>query len=414
MSVPSDPRRRAADPLAPGDPLMPGDPAGSPDSRAGSGVRPSRVPPADAPSAAAPVGLVPFTEIQRAAERLHGVVLRTPLLPFGPPLPADPLGRTRAYLKPESLQPIGAFKLRGAYNAIASLPPERRAAGVVAHSSGNHARGVSRAALLLGVRAVIVMPTGAPAVKVAGVRADGAEIVFVGASSEERAERAAELARQDGMSLVPSYDHPAIIAGQGTVGLEIAEQLAELDARPRQGSGGPLRERMEPASAKLAGSPPVTVLVPVGGGGLASGIVVAVKALLPQARIVGVEPALAADARDSVRAGRVVRWEPELVARTSADGMRTVALSPLTFAHLARYVEDIVTVEEIEIARAMARAAREARLVLEPSGATALAAWLFHSSELPEEGRVVCVLSGGNVDPDRYSSMLREGEAAGA
>ena len=362
---------------------------------------------AGSPSPAAePVALVPLEEVRRAAERLRGVVLRTPLLPFGPPLPADPLGRTRAWLKAESLQPMGAFKLRGAYNAIASLPRETRAAGVVAHSSGNHARGVSRAARLLAVRAVIVMPTGAPAIKVAGVRADGAEIVFVGASSEERAERAAELAQRHGMALIPSYDHPAIIAGQGTVGLEIAEQVAELAAPPQPAGGGPPGESGEAAR--------VTVLVPVGGGGLASGICVALKSLLPDARVFGVEPALAADAQDSIRSGRIVRWEPQLVARTSADGMPTVALSPLTFAHLARYLEDIVTVTEIEIARAMARAAREARLVLEPSGATALAAWLFHSSVLPAEGPVVCVLSGGNVDPDRYSSMLRDGEAAGA
>jgi threonine dehydratase len=367
----------------------------------------------DAATEAERVALVPFAEIERAAERVRGVVVRTPLLPFGPPLPSDPLGGTRAYLKPESLQPIGAFKLRGAYNAIASIPPERRAAGVVAHSSGNHARGVSRAARLLGVRAVIVMPTGAPTVKVGGVREDGAEIVFVGPASEERAEKAAELARQDGMSLIPSYDDPAIIAGQGTVGLEIVEQLAELDRRPRPGSPRPPGEPVETASEELARGTPVTVLVPVGGGGLASGIAVAVKALLPETRIFGVEPAVAADARDSLRAGRIVRWDPELVARTSADGMRTVALSALTYAHLARYLEDIVTVEEIEIAAAMARAAREARLVLEPSGATALAAWLFHASELPVDGRVVCVLSGGNVDAERYSSMLREGEAAG-
>ncbi len=154
----------------------------------------------------------------------------------------------------------------------------------------------------------------------------------------------------------------------------------------------------------------MTVVVPVGGGGLASGIGVAVKSLLPLARIVGVEPALAADARDSIRAGRIVRWDAELVARTSADGMRTVALSPLTFAHLTRYLDDIVTVEEIEIAAAMARAARDARLVLEPSGATALAAWLFHSSDLLAEGRVVCVLSGGNVDPEGYASMIGQAE----
>ncbi len=398
MTPPPDPPRGATrDPVAVGD--APED-ALETDLDAHAAVEQTRT-----RSSAKPGPLVQLEEIRRAAERLRGVVLRSPLLPFGPPLPDDALGRTRAYLKAENLQPIGAFKLRGAYNAIASLPRERRAAGVVAHSSGNHARGVSRAARLLGVRAVIVMPTGAPAVKVAGVREDGAEIVFVGASSEERAERAAELADRAGMSLIPSYDDPAIIAGQGTIGLELLEQLAEIDAVPPDRPTGPPAQTLEAQS--------VTVLVPVGGGGLASGIGVAVKSLVPGARIFGVEPALAADAREAIRSGRIVRWDPELVARTSADGMRTVALSPLTFAHLARYLDGILTVEEIEIAAAMARAAREARLVLEPSGATALAAWLFHSSELPPDGRLVCVLSGGNVDPERYASLLREGEAGG-
>lgn len=335
--------------------------------------------------------LVTLDDIRAAAAGLAGIIVRTPLLPFGPPLPGHPLGHPRAFLKPENLQPIGAFKLRGAYHTLASLTPEERARGVVTHSSGNHAQGVARAARLLGIRAVIVMPSDAPAVKVAGVRADGGEIDVVGPAGEDRIRRADELAARHGLVLIPSYDDARIIAGQGTVGLEIAEQLGELwDA-----------------------TGPVTVLVPIGGGGLSSGVATAVRALRRDATILGVEPELAADARDSLRAGRVVRWDPALTGRTSADGMRASALGSLTFAHLHAYLDGVVTVSEDEIARAMVRAARGARMVLEPSGATTLAAWLFHGDELPADGPVVAVLSGGNVDPSTYAELIAAGEAAG-
>ncbi|MGC8634384.1 MAG: threonine ammonia-lyase [Candidatus Limnocylindrales bacterium] len=343
--------------------------------------------------------VVTLDAIRAAAEVLEGVIVRTPLLPFGPPLDGDPRGRTRAWLKPESLQPIGAFKLRGAYYNIATLPPERRAAGVVAHSSGNHAQGVARAARLLGVRAVIVMPSDAPAVKVERVRADGAEIVVVGPSSEERAERAAEIARAEGLSLVAPYDDAATITGQGTIGVEIAEQLAAIEAGPA-------------AAPRPAGR--LTVLVPVGGGGLASGVSVAIKSLRPDATVLGVEPALAADARDSLAQGRIVSWPAEQVGRTIADGQRAAHIGQIPFGLLRRYLDGILVVSEDEIVRSMVRASREARLVLEPSGATALAAWLFHAEELPAAGPVVCILTGGNVDPARYEALLARGAAAGA
>jgi threo-3-hydroxy-L-aspartate ammonia-lyase len=335
--------------------------------------------------------LVSIEEIRAAAAGLAGVVVRTPLLPFGPPLEGDPRGRPRAFLKPESLQPIGAFKLRGAYHALVSLTAEQRARGVVTHSSGNHAQGVARAARLLGIRAVVVMPDDAPAVKVAGVRADGAEIDVVGPAGEARIARADELAEREGLVLIPSYDDPRIIAGQGTAGLEIAEQLLDL--------------------GYVDG--PATVLVPIGGGGLSSGVATAVRALRPDATILGVEPELAADARDSLREGRIVRWDPALTGRTSADGMRSSSLGRLTFAHLQARLDGVLTVSETEIARAMVRAARGARLVLEPSGATTLAAWLFHDAELPPRGPVVALLSGGNVDPDVYAELLAVGIAAG-
>jgi threonine dehydratase len=347
-------------------------------------------------------GDVTLEAVRAAAEVIRGVVVRTPLLPFGRPEDGDAFGRTRAWLKPESLQPIGAFKLRGAFFNIATLSAERRAAGVVAHSSGNHAQGVARAARLLGVRAVIVMPSDAPLVKVERVREDGAEIVFVGPSSEERAERAAELARVEGLSMVAPYDDAATITGQGTIGLEIVEQLAALDGR---GPAGADRAR--------TGEAPFTVLVPVGGGGIAAGVAVAVKSLRPDAVVIGVEPELAADARDSMIRGEIVTWTAEEMSRTIADGQRTTSIGRIPFALFRRYLDGIVTVAEDEIARAMVRASREARLVLEPSGATTLAAWLFHADELPSAGRVVCILSGGNVDPARYEELLARGIAAG-
>ncbi len=343
----------------------------------------------DAPS------LVTLDDVRRAARRLRGVTLRTPLLPFGPPDPDLPGGGPRTWLKPESLQPIGAFKLRGAYNAIAALRPARRRRGVVTHSSGNHAQGVARAARLLGVRAVVVMPRNAPEIKVAGVRADGAEIVFVGPSSDERLEVAHRLADEAGLTLISSYDDAAVIAGQGTVGLEISEQVDELDRRAS-------------AATTRAG---LTVLVPVGGGGLASGVAVAVKTLRPDARVLGVEPALAADARESLREGRIIAWPAERTVRTIADGQRLTSVGRLPFEHLRRLVDGILVVEEDELKRAIFRAARDARLVLEPSGASTLAALLFHVEELPAGGRVVAVLSGGNVDPVAYRGWLAEGAA---
>jgi threonine dehydratase len=360
-------------------------------------VRPTSQTAARAPEPAEPsAGLVDLTDVYAAAERLVGITVRTPLLPFG----------QRTWLKPESLQPIGAFKLRGAYNAIAALGAEARGAGVVTHSSGNHAQGVARAARLLGVQATIVMPSDAPAIKRERVAADQARIVTVGPSSDERLKRAHELAKQEGLTLVAPYDDPAVIAGQGTVGLEIVEQTGELDE---------IDERVVAAGGAAL---PLAVLVPIGGGGLASGVALAVKSLRPEARVIGVEPALAADARDSLRAGRIVRWDPEQVGQTMADGMRTASIGTLPFAHLSRYLDGIVTVEEAEIARAMVRAADEARLVLEPSGATTLAARLFHAEEIaalgvPEAARVVVILSGGNVDPDRYATLMAEGRAAG-
>jgi threonine dehydratase len=342
---------------------------------------------------------VTLADVEAAAVRLHGIALRTPLLAFGGlPAGADP---TQAWLKAENLQPIGAFKIRGAYNALSQLSESERAAGVVSHSSGNHAQGVARAARLLGIRAVIVMPDDAPAIKVAGVRADGAEIDVVGPDNEERIARAGELAKRHGMALVPSFDDARIVAGQGTVGLEIVQQIREVGGMTGRGAAD-----ADPAR-------PLAVLVPIGGGGLSAGVCIAVKGLRPDATIIGVEPELAADAADSMRQGRIVRWPPELTARTIADGTRTSALGRIPFTHLKELLDDVVTVSEDDIKVAMLAAARQARIVVEPSGALAIAAWLRQRARLANGGDVVMVVSGGNVDVSAYQRMLGEAAALG-
>jgi len=318
--------------------------------------------------------LVGLDRIRAAAETLRGVTLRTPLVAVGPP------GR-RHYLKAESLQPIGAFKLRGAYVAVASLSPAERARGVITYSSGNHAQGVARAARLLGAPAVVVMPSDAPALKVRRVAGDGAEIVVVGTASEERRAVAERLAAERGLHIIPPYDDDRIIAGQGTCGLEIVEDLPDIEA----------------------------VLVPIGGGGLISGVAAAVRAIRPAARIIGVEPELAADARDSLLAGHIVEWPAELVSRTIADGTRTQAIGQRTFAHISALVDRIVTVSEAEIAAAVRIAAEEVRLVVEPSGALSIAALRFRRTEAGLDGStgpVVAIASGGNVDPELYRAYL--------
>ncbi|HLA15815.1 MAG TPA: threonine/serine dehydratase [Candidatus Limnocylindrales bacterium] len=328
----------------------------------------------DGSSVATDAPLVGIGDVRAAADVLRGIAMRSPLVSIGRP-------EDRHLLKAESLQPIGAFKIRGAYNAIASLSVEERARGIVTHSSGNHAQGVARAARLLGARAVIVMPDDAPAVKVDRVRADGAEIVFVGPAASERLAMADRLVEAHGYTLVPPYDDDRVIAGQGTCGLEIAEDVPDL----------------------------ASVLVPIGGGGLASGVAVAVRALHPTARIIGVEPELAADAQASLREDRIVSITAEDAGRTMADGVRTQAIGRRTFAHLRVLLDDIVTVSEAEIGAAVRLAAEESRLVVEPSGAVSIAALRFRLREAglaDAQGPVVAVVSGGNVDPERYRALL--------
>ncbi|MFB4298115.1 threonine/serine dehydratase [Actinomadura sp. NTSP31] len=321
--------------------------------------------------------LVSLPEIERAAERLVGVTLRTPLVPF--PADRSAAGGPSLLVKAESLQPVGAFKLRGAYATISSLPEEQRERGVVTHSSGNHAQAVAYTARALGIPAVLVMPHTTPGVKVDACMALGAEIVYVEPTSQAREETAEKLAAAHGFTLVPPYDDARIIAGQGTAGLEIVQDRPDVDV----------------------------VLVPVSGGGLLSGVAAAVKALRPEAKVIGVEPELAADARDSMREGRPVTWDAEKTGRTIADALRVQRVGDLPFAHMQAHVDGIVTVTEDEIRGTMRRLAREARLIAEPAGAVATAAYLYHRAELPAAGTYVSILSGGNVDPALFLDVLK-------
>lgn len=312
--------------------------------------------------------LVTLNDVQAAAARIAGVAVRTPLLPVPG---VEPSGRL--WLKPESLQPTGAFKIRGAANAVRSLTPEARAGGVVTHSSGNHGQALAYAARMAGIACCVIVPEGAPAVKVEAIRAQGAEIVLV--PPAQRLEAALKVAAERGAALVPPFDDPAVIAGQGTIGLEIVADLSDVDV----------------------------VLCPVGGGGLISGVATAVKALRPQAQVVGVEPEEAAETAESLITGQLTPWPTERTYRTIADGVRTCP-SELTFAHIRERVDRIVTVTEAEIRAGVGVLAHRARIVAEPSGALTTAAYLRYRDELP--GKVVAVVSGGNLDPDLLRTLI--------
>lgn len=300
--------------------------------------------------------MIALPDVRSAAAVIAPHVVRTPLLPFG-----------TGWIKPENLQPVGAFKLRGALNALARL--ENRSNGVVAYSSGNHAQAVAYAARLHGVPAAIVMPDNTPAVKVEATHALGAEVFIVGIT--ERVERAEALAAERGAALIPPFDHPDVIAGQGTIGLEVLEDLPDVEA----------------------------VVVPMSGGGLISGVATAIKSLRPDVRVLGAEPDLAADIAESLETGELVRWDPLKRAQTAADALRDEP-SALTWEHISRYVDDVVTVSEDEIFAAMARLVRQARLVAEPSGAVAVAA------QAKIGGGGVAVVSGGNVEPALLARLL--------
>src|SRR6202161_1117718 len=299
-----------------------------------------------------PTFMITLDDIRAAQARLQGVTVHTRLIEYK-------LGESdprRLFLKPENQQPIGAFKLRGAYNKIASLSPEDRKRGVISYSSGNHAQGVAYAARALGVKAVIVMPDNAPAIKREATAALGAEIVIVGPGSAERQLKAEELAARHGYVIVPPYNDEHIIAGQGTMGLEILEDLPNVE----------------------------TVLAPISGGGILSGIATAIKLTKPSVNVIGVEPELAADAQASLRAGTIVQFPADQVSRTIADGLRTQSVGSINFDHMQCFVDAIVTVSEDEIHRALTLLSENPDTVAEPSGAIATAGFLFRADLLPK------------------------------
>ena len=312
--------------------------------------------------------LVTIDDVRAAATRVAGVAPETPLVSVGPAAP----GAHAFALKCEHLGPIGAFKLRGAYNLIAQLTPEQRAAGVITYSSGNHGQAVARSAQLLGIRALVVMPTHAPAIKIEKTRGYGAEVILEGTTSLERQARAEAEARARGLTMVPPFDDLRTIAGAGTVGLEIVSRVPSLRA----------------------------VFVPIGGGGLASGIAVVVKALRPEAAVIGVEPEGAASMKASLAAGR-----PTTLERTAsiADGLLPVRPGDLTYLHVASLVDEVRTVGDPSIVKAMRWIYDSTGMRVEPSGAVSVAAALAAG---PPESGVVAVISGGNIDPADFDAAM--------
>ena len=341
--------------------------------------------------------LITLADILAARDRIATTAVRTPLVPLS-------RDRLRAagfadlaetapeiFLKDESAQPIKSFKLRGAYNKIAQLSPEELKRGVITYSSGNHAQGVAYSARALGAKAVIVMPANSPQIKIDATRALGAEVVFVGPASSERKLKAEELAAAHGYTIIPPYDDPAIIAGQATCGLEILEQLSDVDL----------------------------VLSPVSGGGLLSGVATGIKlgprpsALGPL--VFGAEPEVAGDSKESFDTKTLVEWPAEKTTRTLCDGLRTQSLGRLNFEHILQFVDGIVTVSEEEIRTALRILLAATDIVSEPSGAVTLAAALFHTRELPGIGpasKVVAIVSGGNLEPALRTQLESESSAA--
>jgi threonine dehydratase len=315
-------------------------------------------------------GLVGLTEIEAAARRLAGVSVSTPLLP------ADALSDAtgaQVRLKCENLQRTGSFKIRGAHNFVSQLSDDQVSSGLITYSSGNHAQAVALAGKLRGVQVVVVMPTTAPKVKRDGVERLGAEIEYEGTTSVERMARAEEIAEQRGLVIVPPFDHRHIIAGQGTVGLEIAREWPDVDL----------------------------VLAPIGGGGLASGIAAAVKRLLPSAQIIGVEPKGAASMRKALDEGHPAILDD---IDTIADGLAPVIAGELTYEHARELMEDVVTVDDDAIREATSWLVSRGKLVVEYSGAAATAALL--SKAVDVEGRAVAVVvSGGNLEPSLLAGL---------
>ncbi len=344
--------------------------------------------------------LITLADILAARDRIAAAAVRTPMVALDRSRLRDAgyadLAATlpHLWLKDESKQPIGSFKLRGAYNKIASLSAAELRRGVITYSSGNHAQGVAYAARALGARAVIVMPDNAPRIKREATATLGAEIVTVGPASTERRRRADQLVAEHGYVMVPPYDDDLIIAGQATCGLEILEQLGEQHAADQ-----------------------ALVLAPVSGGGLLSGVatgtaLAALAAQRPAPAVWGCEPELAADAKQSFDTRTLTEWPADKTSRTLADGLRTQSLGERNFAHILHHVSGIVTVSETEIRSALRILLAATDIIAEPSGAVTLAAALFHRDDLPRTGNIVAVISGGNLDPALRHELLTEAALA--
>ena len=317
--------------------------------------------------------MVTLDDIRSAAERVRGIARTTPLLDV-----SAAAGRS-LFLKCESMQPAGAFKIRGAYNMVAQLTAEQRARGVVTYSSGNHGQAMALAARELGAPAVVIMPTTAPRIKVEGARAFGAEVIFAGTTSIERRARAEEEAAARGLTMIPPFDHDRIVAGQGTLGLELLDQRPDIEA----------------------------VLVPVGGGGLLAGVAAAVKQVNPAVRVIGVEPAGADAMKQSLDRGAPVTLPK---TESIADGLMPVRPGDITFAHAQRFVDQVITVTDDEIVDAVLWLFSKAKIVAEPSGAATVAAAL--SGRVECAGPLVAIISGGNMGLEKLEELRAAREGA--
>lgn len=313
-----------------------------------------------------------FSDVVAASVRLKGQAHRTPVLTSRY---LNALSGAELFFKAENFQRVGAFKFRGALNAILSLPEAVRSKGVVAYSSGNHAQGVASAAQRVGIPAVIVMPEDAPAMKIAATRDYGAQVVLYDRYTQDRQAIGEALAAERGATVLPPFDHPDIIAGQGTAALELFEETGPLDA----------------------------LFVPVGGGGLASGCGLVAQAVSPGCAVIGVEPAAGDDARQSLAAGRIVQIA---VPKTLADGAQTTALSPLTFGLVSRLLREIVTVEDATLVATMRTLAERMKIIVEPTGCLGVAAALAAAPKWQGK-RVGVIISGGNVDMERFSRLIQ-------
>jgi threo-3-hydroxy-L-aspartate ammonia-lyase len=312
-----------------------------------------------------------YDDVAAAARRLQGQAHRTPVLRSST---ADRLLKAQVYFKCENLQRMGAFKFRGAFNALSKFTPAQRAAGVIAFSSGNHAQAIALSARLLGIPATILMPLDAPQAKVDATRGYGGEVVLFDRYTQDREALTARLATERGLTVIPPYDHPDVLAGQGTAARELFEEAGPLDV----------------------------LLVPLGGGGLLSGSALSTRALAPDCKLYGVEPEAGNDGQQSFRKGEIVHIE---TPKTLADGAQTQHLGQFTFAIIRRDVDDILTATDAQLVEAMRFFAERMKMVVEPTGCLAFAA-ACHAGLALEGKRVGVILSGGNVDLKRYAQLI--------